>query len=83
MKKVKIECSVRDMISVLRHLIPLKINGYILKATISVDEVSQILEETKKYLLRSGRVCGEPQKKEDFLEERLKRYLTGQGTEPL
>lgn len=72
-----------DDFEILRHLIPMKINGYILKATISVDEVSQILEETKRYLIRKGRVCGENQKKDDFLEERLKRYLVGQGTEPL
>ena len=72
-----------DDFEILRKLITMNINGYILKATISVDEVSKILEDTKEYLVRSGRKCGRTEKKENFLEERLKKYLLGQGTEPL
>ncbi len=72
-----------DDFEILRKLITMNINGYILKATISVDEVSKILEDTKEYLVRSGRKSERKEKKENFLEERLKKYLLGQGTEPL
>lgn len=41
----------------LRKLIPYNINAYVLKASISIDEVCNVLEQTKEYLISIGRTA--------------------------
>lgn len=74
--------SCMDDFELIRKLVPLKINGYVLKASINMKEVDELLTETKDYLVRIGRI-GEGTEKKEFLEKRLKKYLIGEGEEPI
>ena len=61
----------------LRKLIPYNINAYVLKASISIDEVCNVLEQTKEYLISIGRtakkVISDLEKPEDIIS----KYLLG------
>jgi DNA-binding response regulator, araC family len=61
----------------LRKLIPYNINAYVLKASISIDEVCNVLEQTKEYLISIGRtakrVIPDLEKPEDIIS----KYLLG------
>ena len=61
----------------LRKLIPYNINAYVLKASISIDEVCNVLEQTKEYLISIGRtakkVIPDLEKREDIIS----KYLLG------
>lgn len=87
-REIDKECAIiviscMDDFELIRKLVPLKINGYVLKATINMEEVNKLLKETKEYLESIGRNGGNNSKKEDFLEKRLKKYLIGEGSEPI
>ena len=82
-REIDKECAIiviscMDDFELIRKLVPLKINGYVLKATINMEEVNKLLKETKEYLESIGRNGGNNSKKEDFLEKRLKKYLIGE-----
>lgn len=77
------ECAViviscMDDFETLRQLIPYKIAGYILKASMSMDEIFGVLEKTRKYLEETGRRGKENGKEEEELSRRLAKYLEGQ-----
>ena len=72
-----------DDFEVIRRLVPLKINGYVLKATLNMEEINKLLQETKEYLIGIGRSGEDKPDNENFLEKRLKKYLLGEGSEPI
>ena len=72
-----------DDFEVIRRLVPLKINGYVLKATLNMEEINKLLQETKEYLISIGRSGEDKPDNENFLEKRLKKYLLGEGSEPI
>ncbi len=63
----------------LRKLIPYNINAYVLKASISIDEVCGTLEQVREYLLKIGRMPEESANFSVKTEEKLSRYLCGGG----
>lgn len=72
-----------DDFEVIRRLVPLKINGYVLKATLNMEEINKLLQETREYLISIGRNGEDKPDNENFLEKRLKKYLLGEGSEPI
>ncbi|MFC2476298.1 MAG: response regulator, partial [Catonella sp.] len=72
-----------DDFELIRKLVPLKINGYVLKATINMEEIDKLLRETKEYLIGIGRNGEDKPEKGKFLEKGLKKYLMGEGSEPI
>ena len=72
-----------DDFELIRKLVPLKINGYVLKATINMEEIDKLLKETKEYLIGIGRNGEDKPEKGKFLEKGLKKYLMGEGSEPI
>ena len=72
-----------DDFETLRKMIPYKIIGYILKASMSMKEIYDVLQETKDYLERTGRKGLRRKKKETMsLEQTLAEYLSGEGEMP-
>ena len=72
-----------DDFETLRKMIPYKIIGYILKASMSMKEIYDVLQETKDYLERTGRKGLRRKKKETMsLEQTLAEYLSGEGELP-
>lgn len=61
----------------LRKLIPYNINAYVLKASISIDEVCGVLARTKSYLKSIGRKAEKNTQGSEKLEEKISKYLTG------
>lgn len=72
-----------DDFEVIRRLVPLKINGYVLKATLNMEEINKLLQEIREYLISIGRNGEDKPDNENFLEKRLKKYLLGEGSEPI
>lgn len=61
----------------LRKLIPYNINAYVLKASISIDEVCSVLAQTKSYLKSIGRTAKNNKENSEKLEEKISKYLMG------
>ena len=61
----------------LRKLIPYNINAYVLKASISIDEVCSVLAQTKSYLKSIGRTAKKNKEDSEKLEEKISKYLMG------
>ncbi len=61
----------------LRKLIPYNINAYVLKASISIDEVCNVLEQTKEYLLSIGRTAKKVIPDLEKPEDIISKYLLG------
>ena len=62
----------------LRKLIPYNINAYVLKASISIDEVCSVLAQTKSYLKSIGRTAKNNKEDSEKLEEKISKYLMGE-----
>lgn len=61
----------------LRKLVPYNINSYVLKASISIDEVCDVLRNVQEYLVRTGRKTGDAESVSDKLEVHISKYLLG------
>lgn len=61
----------------LRNLIPYNINAYVLKASISIDEVCNVLEQTKEYLISIGRTAKKVIPDLEKPEDIISKYLLG------
>ena len=61
----------------LRKLIPYNINAYVLKASISIDEVCNVLEQTKEYLISIGRTAKKVIPDLEKPEDNISKYLLG------
>lgn len=61
----------------LRKLIPYNINAYVLKASISIDEVCNVLEHTKEYLISIGRTAKKVIPDLEKPEDIISKYLLG------
>jgi DNA-binding response regulator, araC family len=61
----------------LRKLIPYNINAYVLKASISIDEVCNVLEQTKEYLISIGRTAKKVIPDLEKHEDIISKYLLG------
>ena len=61
----------------LRKLIPYNINAYVLKASISIDEVCSVLAQTRSYLKSIGRTAKNNKENSEKLEEKISKYLMG------
>lgn len=59
----------------LRKLIPYNINAYVLKASISIDEVCNVLEQTKEYLISIGRTAKKVIPDLEKTEDIISKYL--------
>ncbi|MDO5423546.1 MAG: helix-turn-helix domain-containing protein [Eubacteriales bacterium] len=71
-----------DDFETLRKMIPMKIIGYILKASMSMEEIFGVLRETQEYLRSIGRTGEEAPKESRSLEQRLADCFLGEGPEP-
>ena len=65
----------------LRKLIPYNINAYVLKASISIEEVCNVLKQVQEYLLGIGRTPEQPDAKSENLEKQISDYLLEETTE--
>ena len=61
----------------LRKLIPYNINAYVLKASISIDEVCNVLEQTREYLISIGRTAKKVIPDLEKPEDIISKYLLG------
>ena len=61
----------------LRKLIPYNINAYVLKASISIDEVCNVLEQTTEYLISIGRTAKKVIPDLEKPEDIISKYLLG------
>lgn len=62
----------------LRKLIPCNINAYVLKASISIDEVCHVLEQVKNYLTGIGRSGTGYWSSSEKVEDKIANYLMGE-----
>ena len=65
-----------DDFEILRRMIPYKIIGYILKASMTMDEVNEILAKTTEYLKKIGREGRKSGKESLSPEKMLSEYHT-------
>lgn len=70
-----------DDFETLRKMIPKNIIGYILKASMSMDEVFEVLEKARVHLKKIGRNGKMPDKEVRSAEDRLFDYLTKEGND--
>lgn len=71
-----------DDFEILRKMIPMKIIGYILKASMTIEEICKVLRETKEYLESIGRTGTRVQEEAESLEAVLSSYLLEGGSAP-
>lgn len=81
-REIDEECAViviscMDDFETLRQLLPYRIVGYILKASMSMEEIFGILEKAREYLEGIGRKGTGKTQEEDSLPRRLAGYLQG------
>ncbi len=74
--------SCMDDFETLRQLIPYKIIGYILKASMSMEEIFGVLEKSREYLEGIGRKGTEEEAEEHSLSRSLAEYLQGRAAAP-
>ena len=70
-----------DDFEILRRMIPYKIIGYILKASMTMDEVNEILAKTTEYLKKIGREGRKSGRESLSPEKMLSEYLKGGAQE--
>ena len=70
-----------DDFETLRKMIPYKIIGYILKASMTMEEVFQVLKKTNEYLKGIGRDGADEKKESQRPEQHLTAYLLNQEEE--
>lgn len=61
----------------LRKLIPYNINAYVLKASISIDEVCNVLNQVRDYLRGIGKTARKKMPDLEKIEEKISKYLLG------
>lgn len=61
----------------LRKLIPYNINAYVLKASISIDEVCNVLHQVRDYLRGIGKTARKKMPDLEKTEEKISKYLLG------
>lgn len=62
----------------LRMLIPYKINAYVLKASISIDEICEVLSDVQEYLIKMGKKLEETGGIRTIrMEDSISEYLLG------
>lgn len=71
-----------DDFETLRKMIPYKIIAYILKASMTMEEIFQVLQKTKEYLEKAGRRALKESKEPQSLEMRLAGYMSGTEQDP-
>lgn len=64
-----------DDFEILRKLIPYDINSYLLKASISIEEIGNALEQVQRYLKKIGRTASNTENKQEKMEIRIAKYL--------
>ncbi len=69
-----------DDFDTLKRLLPYKLSGYITKASMSMEEIFDLLREVEEYLGRIGRGHA-AEEEESTVMQRLSRYLTGEEGE--
>lgn len=73
-----------DDFETLRKMIPYNIIGYILKASMSMDEIFGMLQEAEEFLKKKGRIgVGISGEVEDNLAKKLEKYFLEEGTLPV
>lgn len=70
-----------DDFEIVRKLIPYKIIGYILKASMSMEEIFTVLKDTEEYLKRVGRVPQTDGENEQSPQKKIADYLLGREEE--
>ena len=85
-RKIDKECAIvviscLNDFETLRKLIPYNINAYVLKASISIEEVCNVLEQVKNYLIGIGRTAENDKPDLEKVEDKLSRYLLGDGND--
>ena len=81
-RKIDKECAIvviscLNDFETLRKLIPYNINAYVLKASISIDEVCGVLEQVKDYLISIGRTAEKNESDSEKTEDKISKYLLG------
>lgn len=71
-----------DDFETLRKMIPYKIIAYILKASMTMEEIFQVLQKTKEYLEKVGRRALKESKEPQSPEMCLAGYLSGTEQDP-
>ena len=66
-----------DDFEILRRMIPYKIIGYILKASMTMDEVNEVLKKSTEYLKKIGREGKKTDPEKRSPEKELEKYLLG------
>ena len=66
-----------DDFEILRRMIPYKIIGYILKASMTMDEVNEVLKKSTEYLKKIGREGKKIDPEKRSPEKELEKYLLG------
>ncbi len=66
-----------DDFEILRRMIPYKIIGYILKASMTMDEVNEVLKKNTEYLKKIGREGKKTDPEKRSPEKELEKYLLG------
>ena len=66
-----------DDFEILRRMIPYKIIGYILKASMTMDEVIEVLKKSTEYLKKIGREGKKIDPEKRSPEKELEKYLLG------
>ena len=64
-----------DDFEILRRMIPYKIIGYILKASMTMDEVNEVLKKSTEYLKKIGREGKKTDPEKRSPEKELEKYL--------
>lgn len=67
-----------DDFETLRSMVSYNLTGYILKASMDMEEVFGVLEQAKEHLKRIGRTKNRISDESQSVEERFLRYLLGQ-----
>ena len=66
-----------DDFEILRRMIPYKIIGYILKASMTMDEVNEVLKKSTEYLKKIGREGKKTDPEKRSPEKEQEKYLLG------
>ena len=66
-----------DDFEILRRMIPYKIIGYILKASMTMDEVNEVLKKSTEYLKKIGREGKKTDPEKQSPAKELEKYLLG------
>lgn len=62
----------------IRNLLPYKINAYVLKASITIDEICDVLKQVQEYLVKIGKTPEKSELRTVRIEESISEYLLGE-----